>query len=151
MQLHYRELKVHLVVFLDLEAIQFLEDAEYILDVAGDARAHLRGEAHIYRGTIEDSPEVHYGRAQRLHAQVELFVQLIHLYEVLAIEVAFQLALLLIQLHPLDFCDLIKQVLLVQVVAALVDFGQLSLVEGAHLKDAEHLLLLVLQREEVRE
>ena len=53
--------------------------------------------------------------------------------------------------HLLNLAYLKEQVLLVDLVTALVNPGQLVPVEASHLEHAEHLLLLVKQSEVVRE
>jgi hypothetical protein len=58
---------------------------------------------------------------------------------------------LLKHLHFLYLGYLIQQVALIDIMATLVNLGQLAFDKRAHLEDTQHLLALVLEGEEVRE
>jgi len=137
------ELEVHLVVLGDLESVELVENLENIDDVGCDLRASIISDRGINGGGLKRLPEVGDARTESLDTQVEFFVQLIHSYEVVAVEVTLLLVLGLVHVYLLYFVYLAEQVLLVDGVAALVQLGQLHLVEAAHLKNTEHLLLFV--------
>ena len=102
-------------------------------------------------GGLKRFPEKGHTATESLYTQVEFFVQLVHSNEVVAIEIALLLVLGLVHIYLLNPIYLPEQVLLVYGMAALVQLGQLHLVEATHLKYAEHLLLFVLKCEIVRE
>jgi len=92
-QLYNGKLEVHMVVLQDFEFVQVLKDAEHVFNAAGDVCAEFGGRGDVNSGPVENPPEAHDLRAQTLDRQVELFVQLVHLDEVLSIEIAFLLIL----------------------------------------------------------
>jgi hypothetical protein len=137
------ELEVHLVVLGDLESIEFIENFEHIDDVCSNLRSFVISNRCINSRGLKGLPEVGYAPTESLYTQVELFVQLIDSYEVVAIEITLLLVLGKVHVQLLDLINLPEQVLLVDGVAALVQLGQLHLVEAAHLEYAEHLLLFI--------
>ena len=112
-------------------------------------RAKGFGRKDVQGGPIELPPKRHHSRAELLDALIESFIQIVHLDEVLAIEVAIGLPAIDILLLFLDLLNLIEQVLLIDQVADLVEHPELSSVEAAHLEGAQHLLLLKVQSEVV--
>ncbi len=101
--------------------------------------------------SLKRAPKRDDRRAEAFDAVIEIFVELVHLDKVVAVEVALLLVLLLMHVDPLYLLYLPEQVLFIDRVTRLVHLGQLELEEAAHLKDAQHLLLLELERVVVRE
>jgi hypothetical protein len=137
------ELEVHLVIFGDLKSIKLVENFEHIDDVCRDLCTSIISYSCINGGCLKRLPKVGHAPTESLYTQVKLFIQLIHSYEVVAIEVTLFLILGLMHVCLLYLIYLPEQVLLVDGVAALVQLGQLHLVKATHLKYAEHLLLFV--------
>jgi hypothetical protein len=114
------ELEVHLVVLGDLESVELVENLEHIDDVCSDLGSSIISDRGINGGGLKGLPEVGNARTERLDTQVELFVKLIHSYEVVTVEVTFLLVLGLVQVYLLYLVYLPEQVLFVDGVAALV-------------------------------
>jgi hypothetical protein len=84
-------------------------------------RAKGLGREDVQGGPIELPPKGYHCRAEVLDALIEGFVQIVHLDEVLAIEVAIGLPAIDVLLLLLDLLNLIQQVLLIDQVVDLVE------------------------------
>ena len=136
MELDDSELELHLVVLGYLESIELIKNLEQFDDVSSDLCTSIISDRGIYGGGLKRLPEVSHASTESLYTQVKLFVELIHLYKVVAIEVTLFLILGLVHVNLLYLIYLPEQVLLVDGVAALVQLGQLHLVEATHLEYA---------------
>jgi len=149
-QLNNGELEVHLVVFCDLEFIKLIKSFEQFYYASGYLCPIVIGYSGIYGFGFERFPEYGHTRAQGFDANVKFLVKLIHLNEVVSIEVSILLVLRLMHIKFLNLCDLPKQILLIDGVAALIDLRKFGLNKAAHLKDAQHLLLFIEESKVIR-
>ena len=78
------------------------------------------GDFNIYLRSLENPPEAHHVTAERLYAQVELFVKLVHTNEILTIEVTILLILGRVEVALVDLVDFPEQVLLINGVTVLI-------------------------------
>ena len=136
MELDDSELEVHLVVLGYLESIELIKNLEQFDDVSSDLCTSIISDRGIYGGCLKRLPEVSHASTESLYTQVKLFVELIHPYKVVAIEVTLFLILGLVHVNLLYLINLPEQVLLVDCVAALVQLCQLHLVKATHLEYA---------------
>ena len=62
MQLHDRELEIHLIIFENLEGIKLVKVLEDVLNVFRYLLANDVCSLYIYLSPFKDFPEVHYVR-----------------------------------------------------------------------------------------
>jgi hypothetical protein len=92
--------------------LEVLEHSEDLLDAMSDPRPKGFGREDVQGGPIKLPPKRYNCRAEVLDTLIERFVKIVHLDEVLAIEVAIGLPAIDVLLLLLDFLYLIQQVLL---------------------------------------
>ena len=143
MELDDGKLKVHLIVFEDLQSIQLIKSFKNTLNVLRNWDSTNVRSIHIYLGPLENFPEIHYTLRKSLNVQIEFFVQLVHFDEIITIEITLLLIEGCVHIDFMDFCNFPQQILLINYMTALIEFSQSELIETAHLKYAKHLFSLV--------
>lgn len=107
-----------------------------------DQRSILVSQFNVNLLALKNPPEGNHWGTKSFNTGIEVLIQLVHIDEVVAIEIAVLLVLLLMHVYLLYLGYLPEEVLLVDGVTCLVHLWQLVLEEGPHLKHTQHLFLL---------